>query len=192
MADKNAVRQMVEEVSERLKSRPNYQAESMGEREELYSAGREYNKRFRKGFDLLAHGNSRGVMDGLLTILTEGRLVHSIGMESYGSLGIVPFNWYGGHLDSGFGLFVGTHRDITAEVRRSLTEDNYTVSLDVLDAVVVPTPLADVLKERFPKVKIRGYKEYAVKLDNRCIIFDYYERKRLEEEGFKLQQKGFE
>ena len=147
--DKNAIKQMVGEVDDRLKSRPNYQAESMDEREQLYSAGRGYNKRFvRNGSDLLAHGNSRGGMDTLLTILTDGKLVHSIGIESYGNLGIVPFNGYVGHLDSGFGLFVGTNRDISAEVRRSLTEDNYVVSLDALDAVVVPTPLADVLKDK--------------------------------------------
>lgn len=190
--DKNTIKQMVDEVNDRLKSSPNYQAESLGERGQLYSAGRAYNQRFRRGFDLLAHGNSRGGMETLLTILTDGKLIHHIGIESYGQLGIVPFNGYRGHLDDGFGLFVGTNRNITAEIMRTLTENNYAVSLDVLDAVVVPTPLAEVLKEKFPKVKVRGYKEYARKLDNICIMFDYYEKKKLEEEKFKLEQKGFE
>jgi hypothetical protein len=186
--DEYAIKQMLDEVNTELEDYLGWRATSLsGEAQELYLIGREYNNRFvENGFDLMAHGNERGGLKGLLTILTEGRLVHSIGTESYGSLGI-KFNGYCGHLDSGEGLFVGESGNIRREIRDSAGEGYFVVPLETFDAVVVPTPLAEILGGRFPKIRIKGYKEYARHLDNMCKIFDYFERK-----NFRLEQKGFE
>lgn len=184
----NQIKHMLDEVNVRLDASPGWRDNSLrDEAEEFYRLGREHNDRFvENGFDLMAHGNERGGLKALLTILTQGRLIHSIGTESYGSLG-VRFNWYGGHLDSGEGLFVGESRNIRREIRNSAGKGYFVVPLEAFEAIVVPTPLAEILKERFPQRKIKGYKEYSRHLDAMCKIFDYFERK-----NFRLEQNGFE
>lgn len=146
------------------------------ERQRLFGAGIEFNKRFP--VKLLAHGVDSTRFQTLTKIFLDGRLRHQLWRENYGELG-VPYNGIVGHWDFGQGLFVAGADKLAMNIDKA-TGRSYNVPLEDIDAIVFPTEVAEVVRHTFPSREglVKGYTEYAAELESLSMIFDLDHRKK--------------
>lgn len=154
---------------------PQYGLLGSEERQRLFTAGVEFNKRFP--VKLLAHGADSTGLQTVAKVFLDGKLKHYAGHENYGNLGL-GYNGMLGHWDFGVGLFVGCADKISAN--RMRFTGIYSVPLDDIEAVVFPTEVANVVRHTFPSRDklVKGYAQYAADLETQNMIFDIDQRRK--------------
>src|SRR5687767_6219909 len=141
---------LVREIFTLEASQTDYKHKTAGEREFCFGAAKNLHESVGKTV-FLAHGNQRGPRV-LAKILLDGKLVHASNVETYGELG-EPFRWHTGHLDEGYGLFAVPAIDLEEQIKKSLANPTFEVPLNLVNAVILPTPVANLLKPKFPDLR---------------------------------------
>ncbi len=135
------------------------------EREIMRIEAERYNKLHQEN-ELIAHG---GVdVTALCQILLDKTLYHNTYTECYGNLAVGKGQsvQVGGYYDTGWGIFVATQSYIRNMPIKNVVFPRRVVSLEGLEGIVVPTQIAPILREEFPRYscKIYGYQGFAARI----------------------------
>ncbi|MEK6894783.1 MAG: hypothetical protein AABX10_04945 [Nanoarchaeota archaeon] len=164
-------------LRQELAKHPDYMVDFYDERKEMREAATMHNLRVFDDNKLVAHGLDSGgrEMKTLCQILLDGELRHFLGHENYGDLGLPYIGDFMGHHDNGNGLFVNTKQTVRNQRIISEHPHTYTIPLELVEAVVLPTHLAEIVKHTFPSKahKVKEYREYAKFLDHVSSVLDF-------------------
>lgn len=112
---------------------------------------------------LIVHGTKGGPYV-LCQILLDGTLYHNTITQCYGNLAAKKEQSVagGGYYDEGWGIFVAK----SSSIMNAPVRNRRIVSLEGLEGIVVPTQIAPLLREEFPRYggKIFGYQGFAAKI----------------------------
>ena len=135
------------------------------ERKYLAEIAKRYNHTQNTEEGLSAHGVQ--ACSNLCQILIDGELKHIKNIQNYGRLGEHGKNiTQGGYWDNGWGLCVAKSKTLETHTIQSEDKEFFTIPIDDLEAVLLPTPVVCVIKSEFPKYEqlLKGYAQFADEL----------------------------